>query len=44
MGIYATEPEDLHHSVVQTFNSYIQDASKVICVMQKMREDFAIAA
>jgi len=36
--------EDLHHSVVQTFNSYMQDASKVICVMQKMREDFAIAA
>ena len=36
--------EDLHNSVVQTFNSYMQDASKVICVMQKMREDFAIAA
>ncbi len=36
--------EGLHDSVVQTFNSYMQDASKVICVMQKMREDFAIVA
>ena len=34
--------EDLHDSVVKTFKSYMQDASKVICVMQKMREDFAI--
>lgn len=36
--------EELHNSVVQTFNGYMQDASKVICVMQKMREDFAVAA
>lgn len=36
--------EDLHDSVVQTFNTYMQDASKVICVMKKMREDFAISA
>ena len=36
--------EDLHNSVVHTFNTYMQDASKVICVMKKMREDFAIAA
>ena len=36
--------EDLHSSVVHTFNTYMQDASKVICVMKKMREDFAIAA
>ena len=35
--------EDLHDSVVQTFNTYMQDASKVICVMKKMREDFAVA-
>lgn len=34
--------EDLHDSVVKTFKSYMLDASKVICVMQKMREDFAI--
>jgi len=36
--------EDLHNSVVHTFNTYMQDASKVICVMKKMREDFAIGA
>ena len=36
--------EDLHDSVVQTFNTYMQDASKVICVMKKMREDFAVSA
>jgi transposase len=36
--------EDLHASVVKTFQSYMQDASKVICVMKKMRADFAIAA
>ena len=35
--------EDLHDSVVTAFKSYMQDASKIICVMQKMREDFAIA-
>ena len=35
--------EDLYESVVKTFKSYMQDASKIICVMQKMREDFAIA-
>ena len=35
--------EDLHESVVKTFKSYMQDTSKIICVMQKMREDFAIA-
>jgi len=34
--------EDLYESVVKTFKSYMQDASKIICVMQKMREDFAI--
>ncbi|MCK5355362.1 MAG: IS630 family transposase [Methyloprofundus sp.] len=36
--------EDLHNSVVHTFNTYMQDASKVICVMKKMREEFAVAA
>jgi transposase len=34
--------EDLHDSVVKTFKSYMQDASKIICVMQKMREDFSM--
>ena len=36
--------EDLRDSVVQTFNTYMQDASKVICVMNKMREDFAVTS
>ena len=35
--------EDLHGSVVKAFKSYMQDESKIICVMQKIREDFAIA-
>jgi hypothetical protein len=35
--------EDLHESVVKTFKSYMQDVSKIICVMQKMREDYTIA-
>jgi len=34
--------EELHGSVVKTFKSYMQDASKVICVMQKLRKDFSI--
>ncbi len=34
--------EDLHASVIKTFETYMQDASKVLCVMKKMREDFAI--
>ena len=32
---------DLYESVVKTFKSYMQDASKIICVMKKMRESFA---
>ena len=36
--------EDLHDSVITTFKMYLQDASKVLCVMKKMREDFAITA
>lgn len=36
--------EDLHDSVVKVFKSYMQDASKIICVMTKMRKDFSIAA
>ena len=36
--------EDLHNSVITTFKTYMQDASKVLCVMKKMREDFAITA
>lgn len=35
--------EELHNSVVKTFKSYMQDASKTLCVMKKLREDFAIA-
>jgi transposase len=34
--------EDLHASVITTFKTYMQDAGKIICVMKKMREDFAI--
>jgi len=34
--------EDLRNSVTQTFESYINDASKVLCVMKKMRKEFAI--
>jgi transposase len=36
--------EDLHDSVITTFKTYLQDAGKVLCVMKKMREDFAITA
>jgi transposase len=36
--------EDLYDSVIRTFKTYLQDASKVLCVMKKMREDFAITA
>jgi transposase len=36
--------EDLHDSVITTFKAYLQDASQVLCVMKKMREDFAITA
>ena len=36
--------EDLYDSVITTFKTYLQDASKVLCVMKKMREDFAITA
>lgn len=35
--------EELHNSVVKTFKTYMQDASKTLCVMKKLREDFAIA-
>ena len=34
--------EDLHASVIKTFKTYMQDAGKILCVMKKMREDFAI--
>ena len=36
--------EDLYDSVVYTFNTYMQDASKVICVMIQKRENFAVTA
>lgn len=35
--------EELYASVIKTFKSYMQDASKTLCVMKKLREDFAIA-
>jgi len=31
---------DLYDSVVKTFKSYMQDASKIICVMKQLRKDF----
>jgi len=34
--------EDLRNSVVQAFEGYMNDASKVLCVMKKMREEFSI--
>ena len=34
--------EELHDSVVKAFKSYMKDANKVICVMQKMRKIFSI--
>jgi hypothetical protein len=34
--------EDLQASVIKTFKTYLQDAGKILCVMKKMREDFAI--
>lgn len=35
--------EDLYDSVVTTFKTYMQDASKILCVMDKLRSDFAVA-
>ena len=35
--------EDLYTSVIKTFKTYMQDASKTLCVMKKLHEDFAIA-
>lgn len=35
--------EDLHNSVIKTFNAYMQDAGRILCVMKKLREDFAVA-
>ena len=34
--------EELHDSVVKAFKSYMEDASKVVCVMQKLRKEFSI--
>ena len=36
--------EDLHDSVISTFKTYMLDATKVLCVMEKMRENFVITA
>jgi hypothetical protein len=36
--------EDLHDAAITTFKTHMQDASKVLCIMKKMREDFAITA
>jgi transposase len=35
--------EDLHTSVINTFKNYMQDTGKILCVMKKLREDFAMA-
>ncbi len=40
---YFEKFEDLRDSVVGTFESYINDASKVLRVMKKMREEFSIS-
>ena len=34
--------EELHDAVVKAFKSYMKVASKVLCVMQKMRKEFSI--
>ena len=34
--------EELHAAVVKTFKSYMEDASKIICVMTKMRDKFSM--
>ena len=34
--------EDLRHAIVTTFESYMSDPSKVLCVMKKMRAEFGI--
>jgi len=41
---YFEKFEDLRDSVVNTFESYINDASKVLGVMNKMREEFCITS
>lgn len=35
--------EDLRSSVIRAFKKYLEDASKVICVMKKMRKDAGFA-
>jgi len=39
---YFEEFEDLRNSVINTFDGYSNDASKVLCVMKKMRKEFGI--
>jgi transposase len=40
---YFKQFEDLRDSVLNAFESYLKDASKVICVMTKMREVFGLS-
>ncbi len=40
---YFEKFEDLRDSVVGTFESYLNDASKVLGVMKRMREEFSIS-
>ncbi len=40
---YFKQFEDLRASVLSAFKSYLEDASKVICVMTKMREVFGLS-
>jgi hypothetical protein len=35
--------EDLRGSVIRTFNRYLDDATKIICVMEKMRVEARVS-
>ena len=39
---YFKTVENLHASVIKTFETYMQEAGKILCVMRKMCGDFAI--
>jgi transposase len=41
---YFKQFEDLRDSVITAFKSYLNDASKVVCVMSKMRETFGLSS
>jgi len=35
--------DELGNAVIKTFETYMQDATKVICVMKKLREDAGLS-